>query len=117
MLLLQKIKDIDQKISELKQQQERLQQQIELKIINLLKTEKAFNIDFAILYGAMYELSQQLKNGGSSDHLFASQMKNWQQIGLSLLQKKETGVKIRSSKQKTRIKTSDAKVNLEKQTS
>lgn len=94
MLVLQKIKNIDQKISELKQQQEKLQQQIELKIINLLKTEKAFVIDFAILYGAIYDLTQKLKNDSSDnldpDHLHSSQMANWQQLGLNLLKKKET---------------------------
>ena len=95
MLVLQKIKNIDQKISELKQQQEKLQQQIELKIITLLKTEKAFSVDFEILYGAIYELAQKLKNDSSDnldpDHLHSSQMANWKQIGFNLLKKKETG--------------------------
>lgn len=60
-LALQKIKNITQKIVKLKHTQEKLQQQIELKIISLLKSEKAFAIDFAILYGAIYELTQKLK--------------------------------------------------------
>ena len=47
-LALQKIRNIAQKIVDLKHTQEKLQQQIELKIIGLLKTEKAFAIDFAM---------------------------------------------------------------------
>ena len=107
MLVLQKIKDIDKKIFELKQQQEKLQQQIELKIINLLKNEKVFAIDFAILYGAIYELTQKLKNDSSdnsdSDHLHSSQMANWQQVGLNLLQKKEANAKPKTHHSKAPI--------------
>lgn len=107
MLVLQKIKNIDQKISELKQQQEKLQQQIELKIITLLKTEKAFAIDFEILYGAIYELTQKLKNDSSNnldhDHLHSSQMANWKHLGLNLLQKKETNAKPKTHPSKALI--------------
>ena len=90
-LTLQKIKNIDQKISELKQQQEKLQQHLELKIISLLKTEKAFAVDFEILYGAIYELTQKLKNDSSDNidpnHPHSPEMANWRKLGISLLQK------------------------------
>jgi hypothetical protein len=93
-LALQKIKNITQKIVELKHTQEKLQQQIELKIISLLKSEKAFAIDFAILYGAIYELTQKLKKNDSFDNLdpdhpqFA-EMANWRHLGINLLQKSQ----------------------------
>lgn len=118
MLVLQKIKNIDQKISELKQQQEKLQQQIELKIITLLKTEKAFSVDFEILYGAIYELAQKLKNDSSDnldpDHLHSSQMANWRQIGLNLLQKKETSASGKNINSKPKTHPTTAAVPLKK---
>ena len=88
-LTLQKIKEIDQKIAELKQAQEKLQQHLELKIISLLKTEKAFAVDFEILYGAIYELTQKLKHDNThnidSANPHTVEMANWQQLGISLL--------------------------------
>ena len=118
MLVLQKIKNIDQKISELKQLQEKLQQQIELKIINLLKNEKAFAIDFEILYGAIYDLTQKLKNDSSNnlnpDYLHSSQMANWQQLGLNLLKKKETSATARNGKAKPKNHPTSATVPLKK---
>ena len=90
-LTLQKIKDIDQKITELKQAQEKLQQHLELKIISLLKTEKAFAVDFEILYGAIYELTQKLQydsvNNLDSANPHAAEIANWQQLGLARLNK------------------------------
>ena len=90
-LTLQKIKDIDHKITELKQQQEKLQQHLELKIISLLKTEKAFGVDFEILYGAIYELTQKLKHDNihnlDSANPCAAEIANWQQLGLTRLNK------------------------------
>ncbi|MDQ5883796.1 MAG: hypothetical protein QG556_133 [Pseudomonadota bacterium] len=106
-MTLQKIKDIDQKIAKLKYVQEKLQQHLELKIISLLKTEKAFAVDFEILYGAIYELTQKLKNDNfnniDSNHLHTHEMANWRQLGISLLQKgkekeKNTNAKTKSSK-------------------
>lgn len=93
-LALQKIKNITQKIVKLKHTQEKLQQQIELKIISLLKSEKAFAIDFVILYGAIYELTQKLKKNDSfhdndSDYPRTSEMANWQQLGINRLQKSQ----------------------------
>ena len=105
-LTLQKIKNIDQKISELKQQQEKLQQHLELKIISLLKTEKAFTADFEILYGAIYELTKKLKNDSSSNidpnHPHSPETVNWQKLGISLLQK---------GKEKEKRKNTNAKIN------
>ena len=90
-LTLQKIKEIDQKITELKQTQEKLQQHLESKIISLLKTEKAFAIDFEILYGAIYELTQKLKheniNNLNSANPCAIEIANWRQLGLARLNK------------------------------
>ena len=90
-LALQKIREIDQKIVDLKHAKEKLQQQIELKIISLLKTEKAFATDFEILYGAIYELTQKLKNDSfhnlDPDHPSAPEIANWRQLGISRLQK------------------------------
>ena len=97
-LTLQKIKDIDQKIAELKQSQEKLQQHLESKIISLLKTEKAFAVDFEILYGAIYELTQKLKHDNihnlDSANPHAVEIANWQQLGVSLLQKQRKKYKI-----------------------
>ncbi len=102
-LTLQKIKNIDQKITELKQQQEKLQQHLELKIIGLLKTEKAFAVDFEILYGAIYELTQKLKHDNihnlDSANPHAFEMANWRQLGVSLLQKN----KEKNTKSKTKL--------------
>ena len=105
-LTLQKIKNIDQKITELKQQQEKLQQHLELKIIGLLKTEKAFAVDFEILYGAIYELTQRFKNDNSNnpdpDHPHIVEMANWRQLGVSLLQKdKEKNTKSKTKPAKS----------------
>ena len=106
-MTLQKIKDIDQKIAKLKYVQEKLQQHLELKIISLLKTEKAFAVDFEILYGAIYELTQKLKNDNfyntNPDDSYSAEMANWRQLGISLLQKgkekeKNTNAKTKSSK-------------------
>lgn len=92
-LALQKIRNIAQKIVDLKHTQEKLQQQIELKIISLLKAEKAFAIDFAILYGAIYELTQKLKNDSfhnlDSDHPYSVEIANWRHLGINLLQKSQ----------------------------
>ena len=93
-LALQKIRDIDQKIIDLKHTQEKLQQQIELKIISLLKSEKAFAIDFAILYGAIYELTQKLKKNDNSDNLdpdhpHTVEIANWRHLGINILQKSQ----------------------------
>ena len=115
-LALQKIKNITQKIVELKYTQEKLQQQIELKIISLLKSEKTFAIDFAILYGAIYELTQKLKNDSSDNidpnHLHTPEMANWRKLGISLLQKgKEKG-----KGKNTNSKTKSAKLISEKAT-
>ena len=101
-LTLQKIKDIDQKITELKQAQEKLQQHLESKIISLLKTEKAFAVDFEILYGAIYELTQKLKHANihnlDSTNPRAIEMANWRQLGVSCLQKN----KDKNTKSKTK---------------
>jgi hypothetical protein len=90
-LALQKIRKIDQKIINLRHTQEKFQQQIELKIISLLKTEKAFATDFEILYGAIYELTQKLKNDSfhhiDTNHHSAPEIANWRQLGISRLQK------------------------------
>jgi hypothetical protein len=92
-LVLQKIRNITQKIVDLKHTQEKLQQQIELKIISLLKAEKVFAIDFAILYGAIYELTQKLKNDNfyntNPDHPHSVEMANWRHLGINLLQKSQ----------------------------
>ncbi len=117
-LTLQKIKNIDQKISELKQQQEKLQQHLELKIISLLKMEKAFTADFEILYGAIYELTQKFKNDNShnlnSDYFHSSEMANWQQLGISLLQKGKE--KKKEKGKNTKSKTNPTKSISEKAT-
>ena len=101
-LTLQKIKDIDQKITELKQAQEKLQQHLESKIISLLKTEKAFAVDFEILYGAIYEITQKLKHENihnlDSTNPRAIEMANWRQLGVSCLQKN----KDKNTKSKTK---------------
>ena len=105
-LTLQKIKDIDQKITELKQQQEKLQQQIELKIIALLKTEKVFAVDFEILYGAIYELTQKLKNDSSDNlnpnHPHSPEIAKWRNLGISLLQKGKEKEKRKNTNAKTK---------------
>ncbi len=88
---LNKIKAIDQKIVTLKEQQGKLQQSLELKIINLLKAEKALSWDFEILYGAIYELTQRLQNAilHNSDlaHCDALEITKWQQLGAERLGK------------------------------
>ncbi len=93
-LALQKIREIDQKIVDLKHTQEKLKQQIESKIISLLKTEKAFAIDFVILYGAIYELTQKLKKNDSfdnldPDHPHSVEIASWRHLGINLLQKSQ----------------------------
>ena len=89
---LKKIRDIDQKIVSLKHQQEKLQQNIELKIVSLLKMEKAFSCDFETLYGAVYELTQKLKNDNSnnrnSDNYSSAEIAKWRQLGAERLSKK-----------------------------
>ncbi len=93
-LTLQKIRNITQKIVDLKHTQEKLQQQVELKIISLLKAEKVFAIDFVILYGAIYELTQKLKKNDSfdnldPDHPHSVEIANWRHLGINLLQKSQ----------------------------
>ena len=89
--VLKKIQDIDQKIVSLKNQQDKLQQQIELKIVSLLKSEKAFACDFETLYGAVYELTQKLKNDHSnnrnSDNYSSVEIAKWRQLGAERLSK------------------------------
>ncbi|MEI6627790.1 MAG: hypothetical protein WCN27_00040, partial [Alphaproteobacteria bacterium] len=105
-MTLQKIKDIAQRITELKQQQEKLQQQIELKIIALLKTEKAFAVDFEILYGAIYELTQKLKNDSydniDPNHPHSPEIARWRNLGISLLQKSKEKDKGKNTNAKTK---------------
>ena len=89
---LQKIKDLEKKINDLKQQQEKLKQHLEVKIISLLKKEKAFAGDFEILYGAIYELAQKLKHGNSNHHNSdnSSEMAKWRTLGIKYLGKNQT---------------------------
>ena len=73
-----------------------------VKIISLLKTEKAFAVDFETLYGAIYELTQKLKNDNihnlDSANPHAIEMANWRQLGVSCLQKN----KDKNTKSKTK---------------
>jgi hypothetical protein len=86
---MQKIKDLETKINALKQQQEKLKQHLELKIISLLKREKAFTGDFETLYGAIYELAQKLKHDNSNHHNTdnSSEMAKWRKLGIKHLEK------------------------------
>ncbi len=91
---IQKIKDLEKKINDLKQQQEKLKQHLELRIISLLKKEKAFAGDFETLYGAIYELTQKLKHDNSNHHNTDnpsnSEMAKWQKLGIKHLGKNQT---------------------------
>ncbi len=88
---LQKIKDLEKKINDLKHQQEKLKQHLEVKIINLLKKEKAFAGDFETLYGAIYELAQKLKHDNSNHHNLdnssTAEMAKWRKLGIKHLEK------------------------------
>lgn len=101
--VLKKIQDIGQKIVSLKAEQEKLQQQIELKIISLLKSEKAFFHDFETLYGAVYEITQKLKDADSSkrnsDNSSVTEIAKWRQLGVERLAK----IKNRPSEHKIKI--------------
>lgn len=96
-LVLRKIKNIDQKILDLKQQQEKLQHDLELKIIKLLKIENAFTVDFEILYGAIYELTQKLKsdhfNTSNPDNLHSQAIAKWRHLGVERLRKQKVSKK------------------------
>lgn len=94
---LQKISAIHKKIELLQQQQTKLTTNLEIKIIALLKKEKAFENDFEVLYGAIYELTQKLKKADvsadadshnrNSDHPSATEIANWRILGKSILEK------------------------------
>ena len=81
----------------------------ELKIISLLKTEKAFKVDFETLYGAIYELTQKIQYDNThnldSANTHAAEIANWRQLGLTRLNK---------GKGKGRKKKTNSKTDLEK---
>ena len=89
---LKKINAIDKKIELLRQQQIKLTANIETKIIDLLKKEKAFYCDFEILYGAIYELAKKLKNLDSQNFNDSVNIEiaKWKKSGAELLTKSKS---------------------------
>jgi hypothetical protein len=91
----QRIIAIHKKIESLKQQEEKLNKKLETRLITLLKNEKAFDCDFEILYGAIYELTQKLQNIDShnltneNDDFRNIEMVEWKKLGAELLTKKK----------------------------
>lgn len=68
---LQKLND---KINQLKQQQEKIHHQLGEKIIKLLISKNAFEVDFNVLYGAIIEVTQKINNASDEE------IKNWKMI-------------------------------------
>jgi len=111
---LQKISVIHKKIELLKQQQTKLTAKLELKIIALLKNAEAFENDFEILYGAIYELTQKLNHAhlhnSNSDHPSSIEMANWRLLGAKRLgenRDKAVATKVKTDKI-IKEKTTDA---------
>lgn len=63
---VKKIKEIDQKIYQLKQEHQRLQSLLEKKIIETLQKENAFSYDFEALLSGIIYVAQTLKR--TDDH-------------------------------------------------
>lgn len=89
---IERIEKLNQKINKLKQQQKNVQKTFETKIITLLKKENMFHHDFNILYGAILDICEKIKN---PDHNKTS-IDSFLEKGQSALSKKK-----RESKNKT----------------
>lgn len=59
---IDRIEELNQKINKLKQQQKNVQKTFETKIITLLKKENMFHYDFNVLYGAVLDICEKIKN-------------------------------------------------------
>ena len=78
----EKISKLDEKIDILKRQQSTLHRRLEAQIIDMMKSHKAFHVEFSILYGALDELMQKLQNSDTTT------LEIWQRKGLERLTKK-----------------------------
>lgn len=69
-----KLQKLNEKISELKQQQEKMHHQLGEQIIKLLISKNAFEVDFNVLYGAIIEVTEKI------NHASDEEIKKWQKI-------------------------------------
>ena len=74
--------ELIKKIDDLKRQQTTLHHRLETQIIGMMKSHKAFHVDFPILYGALDELMQKLH------HPDTTTLEMWKKRGLERLTKK-----------------------------
>lgn len=71
---LEKIKGIQQKIEDLKAEQLKIEQVVSLEILNALKKQDAFGLDFDTLMGGVLYVIEQVK-------LSSSDTEGWRQTG------------------------------------
>ena len=71
---LEKIKGIQQKIEDLKAEQLKIEQVVSLEILNALKKQDAFGLDFDALIGGLLDVIEQVKLNNSNTE-------GWRQAG------------------------------------
>jgi hypothetical protein len=83
-----KLQKIDEQINSLKLKQEKIHHQLGEKIVKFLINKKAFEVDFNILYGAVIELTQKIKNADKNE------IENWKNIAKDTLRIRSSARKI-----------------------
>ena len=71
---LEKIKGIQQKIEALKAEQLKIEQAVSLEILNVLKKQEAFGLDFDALVGGLLHAINEIQSSGK-------ETEGWRQAG------------------------------------
>ncbi len=94
MTLQKKVDDINRKIEELKSQQQKIENDIALQIVQLIKAQSGFSLPFGALIGGLLEVIETCK----ADPL---KMEEWHQTGEKFLKSKNRNRNSRRTEQRT----------------